>query len=151
MARKMSAVERAARDAMNPYVREGLISRSTVNAVARDGLPVAEKEVRDNYTPDQTFYYAQKIVEAKERYNAATAPAARALLGTRLMLRETLAAVYAVVRAEKGDTGLATRQAVETMETVRDTAREMRSEFDEIRGIADASGLEAQDPAEATR
>jgi hypothetical protein len=46
----------------------------------------------------------------------------------RLMVCEMYAAVYEVVREERGDKGVPMDQAVETMTTVRDTAREVREE-----------------------
>lgn len=49
MARKMSATERAARDVLNKYVRDGLMDRGTVNRVIRDGLHIAETTVRREY------------------------------------------------------------------------------------------------------
>ncbi len=138
--REMSKTERAARDAMKPYIREGLISQGEANKTIRGGLALVERTVRDNYAPDQTLYYAGKIAAAREEYEAAAGLSAVLKRG-RLMACEMYAAVYAMVREEHGDTDVLMDQAVETMATVRDTAREMRSEFEEIRAVVDAAEL----------
>lgn len=128
MARQMTKAERAARDAMAPHVRDGLMTRAEANKTIRDGLGIVEQAVRDNYTPEQGFYYAGKISAAKEQYDVATGVMGRAMARGRWMGWEMYAAVYAVVREEKGDTGPTTEQAVEVMSEVRDTAREVRLE-----------------------
>lgn len=128
MARQMSKTECAARDAMAPYVRSGLISQATANKTIRDGLGLVETTVRSNYSSDQALYYAGKIAEAKERRAAATGFVGQTMAAGRLMTCEMFAAVYEVVREERGDTDVPMDQAVETMATVRDTAREMREE-----------------------
>lgn len=125
--REMSKTERAARDAMKPYIREGLISQGEANKTIRGGLALVERTVRDHYSADQSFYYAGKIAEAREAYNAATGMGAILKRG-RLMVCEMYAAVYGVVREERGDNGVPMDRAVETMATVRDTAREVREE-----------------------
>jgi hypothetical protein len=124
----MTATERAARDAMKPYVRAHLISQATVNRTIRDGLALVERTVHAEYTADQTFYYAGKIAAAREAYDAQDNPVVRMILGGKLMAAEMFAAVYAVVRAERGDTDLPMEQAVEAMTAVRDTVREMHEE-----------------------
>lgn len=125
--REMPKTERAARDAMKPYIREGLISQGEANKTIRGGLALVERTVRDNYSADQTFYYAGKIAAAREEYAAATGMGAILKRG-RLMACEMYAAVYEVVREEHGDTDVSMDQAVETLTTVRDTAREVREE-----------------------
>ncbi|WP_143589838.1 hypothetical protein [Streptomyces africanus] len=127
--REMSKTERAARDAMAPYVRNGLISQATANKTIRDGLGLVETTVRSNYSSDQAFYYAGKIAEAREKHEAATGFMGRVMAAGRLMICEMYAAVYAVVREERGDTDVPMDQAVETMTTVRDTAREVREAY----------------------
>lgn len=150
MARRgMSKTERAARDAMKPHVANGLISQSEANKTIRDAFAVVEGAVRDNYSPDQAFYYAGKIAKAKEQLDAATGFVGQTLARGKLMGWEMYAAVYAVVREEHGDTDVTMEQAVETMAVVRDTAREMRSTAETFRAIANATELET--PVEAVR
>lgn len=133
MARQMTKTERAARDAMKPYVRDGFISQGEVNATIRDGLALVEQTVRENYTPGQTFYYAGKIAEALEEYGAATGFVARRMKRGRLMAREMFAAVYTVVREERGNADITLELAVQVMATVRDTARQMCEEAKAVR------------------
>lgn len=128
MARQMTKTERAVRDAMKPYVRSGLINQGEANKTIRDGLRLVETTVRSNYSPDQTLYYAGKIAEAKEKCLAATGFVGQKMAAGRLMVCEMYAAVYAVVREERGDKDIPMDQAVEIMSTVRDTAREVREE-----------------------
>lgn len=128
MARNMSATERAARDAMKPYVREGLITQGEVNKTIRGGLALVERTVRENYSADQVFYHAGKIAKARETYETATRPGARLVARGRLMAAEMFAAVYAVVRAERGGGGVPVDRAVEVMADVRDMAAGMRAE-----------------------
>jgi hypothetical protein len=136
MARQMPKTERAARDAMKPYVRDGFISQGEVNATIRDGLALVERTVRENYTPGQTFYYAGKIAEALEEYGAATGFVARRMKRGRLMACEMFAAVYAVVREERGDSDVTLERAVQAMAAVRETARRMREEAEASRPAA---------------
>lgn len=149
--RQMTKTERAARGAMAPHVRDGLMTQAEANKTIRDGLGIVEQAVRTNYTPEQGFYYAGKVAAAKEKYVAATGVLGKAMARGRWMGWEMYAAVYAEVREEKGDTGPTTGQAVEVMAEVRGTAREMRSEVEEIRSIADASELGTAAPVEAAR
>lgn len=128
MARQMPKTERAARDAMKPYIRSGVISQATANKTIRDGLGLVEATVRGHYSEDQALYYAGKIVEAREKHEAATGLMGRAMAAGRLMAAEMYAAVYTVVQEEHGDTDVPMDAAVETMATVRDTAREVREE-----------------------
>ncbi|MCQ1581236.1 hypothetical protein [Streptomyces parvus] len=133
MARKMSATERAARDVMNKYVRDGLMDRGTVNRVIRDGLHIAETTVRTEYVKrgwGSALYYGQKVAAAREEFDAAQGMVARRMKGGRLLVAEVYAAVFAVVEAEEGPRegaeGLTPKQAETVMATVRDTAREVR-------------------------
>ena len=126
--REMSKTERAARDAMKPYVRDGLISQAEANKVLRKGLTLVESVVRENYSQDQALYYAGKVAAAREAFEAQENPVIRVILRGKLMGWEMYAAVYAVVREERGDTDIPTDQAVEVMAAVRDTAREAREE-----------------------
>ncbi|MFE1206381.1 hypothetical protein ACFW5V_32360 [Streptomyces sp. NPDC058762] len=135
MARKMSATERAARDVVNKYVRDGLMERGQANRAIRDGLHIAETTVRREYVQNgwgSALYYGQKVAAAREAFDAATSPIARRIKGTELLAREIFAAVFAVVEAEEGPREGAERltpgQAEEVMATVRDTAREMRED-----------------------
>jgi hypothetical protein len=145
----MSKTERAARDAMKPYIREGLISQGEANKTIRDSLALVEKTVRDNYSPDQAFYYAGKIATAREAFEAQENPVVRIILRGKLMGWEMYAAVYVVVREEHGDTDVPMDQAVETMATIRDTAREMRTESQAFKDIVRETELTA--PVEAAR
>lgn len=126
--REMSKTERAARDAMRPYVQTKLISQATANKTIRDGLALVENVVRENYSPDQALYYAGKIAAAREAFDAQKNPVVRVILQGKLMAAEMYAAVYAVVREEHGDTDVPMDRAVEVMATVRETAREAREE-----------------------
>lgn len=135
MARKMTATERAARDAMKPYVRSGLVSQATVNQTIRQGLGLVEKTVRENYSNAQTLYYAGKIAEAREKWESSTGLVARKMAEGRLMCCEMYAAVYKVVQEERGDASdaidtLSMEQAADVMGAVRDAAREARAEAD---------------------
>lgn len=136
MARQMPKTERAARDAMKPYVRDGFIAQGEVNKTIRDGLALVERTVRSNYSADQTLYYAGKIAAAREEYDAASGFVARMMKRGRLMAAEMFAAVYEVVREERGDTDVPMDAAVETMATVRETAREVREGADAARPVA---------------
>lgn len=127
--REMSKTERAARDAMKPHIRDGLISQGEANKTIRDGLALVERTVRDNYSPDQALYYAGKVAAAREEYDAATGRVARMMKRGRLMAAEMFAAVYTVVREERGDMGLPMDRAEDVMATVRDTAREVRESY----------------------
>ncbi|WP_406150700.1 hypothetical protein [Streptomyces anulatus] len=133
MARKMSATERAARDVLNKYVRDGLMDRGTVNRVIRDGLHIAETTVRREYVEKgwgSALYYGGKVAAAREEFDAAKGMVARRMKGGRLLVTEMYAAVFAVVEAEEGPREGAERltpeQAEMVMGTVRDTAREVR-------------------------
>ncbi|MFI7415281.1 hypothetical protein ACIBU0_42275 [Streptomyces sp. NPDC049627] len=136
MARKMSATERAARDVVNKYVRDGLMERGQANRAIRDGLHIAETTVRREYVENgwgSALYYGQKVAAAREEFDAARpGSVAQRVKGTRLLAAEIFAAVFAVVEAEEGPREGAERltpaQAEEVMATVRDTAREMREE-----------------------
>lgn len=135
MARKMSATERAARDVVNKYVRDGLMERGQANRAIRDGLHIAETTVRHEYVENgwgSALYYGQKVAAAREEFDAAKGPVARRVKGLSLLVTEIYAAVFAVVEAEEGPREGAERltpgQAEEVMATVRDTAREMREE-----------------------
>lgn len=141
--REMTKTERAARDAMKPYVREGLISQAEANKVFRKGLTLVESVVREEYSPDQAFYYAGKVAAAREAFDAQENPVVRIILRGKLMGWEMYAAVYAVVREEHGDTDVPMDAAVETLTMVRDTAREMRSEADTFQAIARETRMEA--------
>jgi len=127
--REMPKTERAARDAMKPYVRDGLISQAEANKVLRKGLTLVESVVRDNYSPDQTLYYAGKVAAAREAFDAQDNPVVRVILRGKLMGWEMYAAVYAVVREEHGDTDIPTGLAEEVVTTVRETAREARETY----------------------
>ncbi|MGW4087028.1 hypothetical protein ACWEGS_28750 [Streptomyces sp. NPDC004822] len=136
MARKMSATERAARDVVNKYVRDGLMERGQANRAIRDGLHIAETTVRREYVEHgwgSALYYGQKVATAREEFDAARpGSVAQRVKGTRLLAAEIFAAVFAVVEAEEGpregNVQLPPAQAEEVMATVRDTAREMREE-----------------------
>lgn len=132
--REMTKTERAARDAMRPYVRDGHMSQGEVNKTIRNGLAMVERKVREHYAPDQTFYWAGGISKTREKYEAAVeGSVTRRMWRGRLMAAEMYAAVYAVVREERGDTDVSIDQAVEVMATVRDTAREVCEEADAAR------------------
>ncbi|MGP4046888.1 hypothetical protein [Streptomyces sp. 2A115] len=134
MARKMSATERAARNVVNKYVREGLMERGQANRVIRDGLHIAETAVRTEYVKNgwgSALYYGQKVAAAREEFDAARpGSVAQGVKGARLLVTEIYAAVFAVVEAEEGPREGAEKltpgQAEEVMATVRDTAREVR-------------------------
>ncbi|MFE2184150.1 hypothetical protein [Streptomyces sp. NPDC059455] len=132
MARKISATERAARDVVNKYVRDGLMERSQANAAIRDGLHIAETTVRQHYREGwgSALYYGGKAAKAREEFDAAKGLVARRMSGARLLATEIYAAVFAVVEAEEGphEGTLTPAQAEATMATVRDTAREVREE-----------------------
>ncbi|MFF7415651.1 hypothetical protein [Streptomyces lydicus] len=136
MARKMSATERAARDVVNKYVRDGLMERGEANRAIRDGLHLAETTVRTEYVKNRwgsALYYGQKVAAAREEFDAARPGSfAQRMKGARLLATEICAAVFAVVEAEEGPREGAERlthgQAEEVMATVRDTAREVREE-----------------------
>lgn len=132
MTRKMNPTERAARDVLNTYAREGLISRATVNQTIRQGLALAERTVRENYSKDQTLYYAGKIAEAREKHALASNSTARTMAAGRLMICEMYAAIYKVVQAERGDIDVSMEKAAEVMGTVREVAREARDEASEV-------------------
>lgn len=133
--REMSKTERAARDAMKPYVRDGLISQAEANKTLRGGLTLVESVVRENYSPDQALYYAGKVAAAREAFEAQENPVVRVILRGKLMGWEMYAAVYAVVREEHGDTDLTADEAELVMETVRETAREMKPTSEEFADI----------------
>jgi hypothetical protein len=136
MARKMSATERAARDVVNKYVRDGLMERGQANRAIRDGLHIAETTVRREYVEKgwgSALYYGGKVAAAREDFDAARPGSiAQRVKGTRLLATEIYAAVFAVVEAEEGPREgaeqLTPGQAEEVMATVRDTARELREE-----------------------
>ncbi|MFE6639523.1 hypothetical protein ACFVFT_38585 [Streptomyces tendae] len=132
MARKMSETERAARDVVNKYVRDGLMERGQANRAIRDGLHIAEETVRKHYCEGwgSALYYGQKVAAAREEFDAATNPIARRVKGSRLLATEIYAAVFAVVEAEvlPREQTLTPGQAEEVMATVRDAAREVREE-----------------------
>ncbi|NML55096.1 hypothetical protein HHL19_35795 [Streptomyces sp. R302] len=136
MARKMSATERAARDVVNKYVRDGLMERGQANCAIRDGLHIAETTVRREYVENgwgSALYYGQKVAAAREEFAAAkSGSVSQRMKGARLLAAEIFAAVFAVVEAEEGPREgaeqLTPGQAEEVMATVRDTAREMREE-----------------------
>ncbi|WP_328427875.1 hypothetical protein [Streptomyces sp. NBC_00443] len=133
MARKMSDTERAARDVVNKYVRDGLMERSQANAAIRDGLRIAETTVRKHYREGfgSALYYGGKVAAAREEFDAAKGMIARRMKGARLLATEIYAAVFAVVEAEEGPRDgdqLTPEQAADVMATVRDTAREVREE-----------------------
>ncbi|MEU2969004.1 hypothetical protein ABZ687_29005 [Streptomyces ardesiacus] len=136
MARKMSATERAARDVVNKYVRDGLMERGQANRAIRDGLHVAETTVRREYVENgwgSALYYGQKVAAAREEFDAARpGSVGQRVKGARLLVAEIFAAVFAVVEAEEGPREDAERltpgRAEEVMATVRDTAREMRED-----------------------
>lgn len=135
MARKMSATERAARDVVNKYVRDGLMERGQANRVIRDGLHIAETTVRREYVEHgwgSALYYGQKVAAAREEFDAAPdGSITRRMKGARLLAAEIYAAVFAVVEAEEGPREgaeqLTPAQAEEVMAAVRDTAREVRA------------------------
>lgn len=145
MARNMSATERAARDVVNKYVREGLMKRSQANAVIRDGLHIAETSVRQNYREGfgSALYYGGKVAAAREEFDAAKGPVARSAKGARLLVTEIYAAVFSVVEAEEGpregEEQITPAQAEEVMATVRDTARQVREEASARRSLATAA------------
>ncbi|MFD4795069.1 hypothetical protein [Streptomyces anulatus] len=133
MARKMSATERAARDVLNKYVRDGLMERGQANATIRNGLHIAETTVRREYVENgwgSALYYGQKVAAARADFDAAKGMVASRMKGGRLLVAEMFAAVFAVVEAEEGSREGAERltpeQAEAVMGTVRDTAREVR-------------------------
>lgn len=136
MARKMSATERAARDVVNKYVRDGLMERGQANRAIRDGLHIAETTVRTEYVKHgwgSALYYGQKVAAAREEFDAARdGSVAKRMKGARLLVTEIYAAVFAVVEAEEGpregSERLTPGQAEEVMAAVRGTAREMREE-----------------------
>ncbi|GAA2439258.1 hypothetical protein [Streptomyces glaucus] len=135
MARKMSATERAARDVVNKYVRDGLMERGQANAAIRDGLHIAETTVRREYVENgwgSALYYGQKVAAAREEFDAATGMIDRRMKAGRLLAAEIFAAVFAVVEAEEGprkdSERLTPDQAEDVMATVRDTARDVREE-----------------------
>jgi polyhydroxyalkanoate synthesis regulator phasin len=132
MARKMSTVERAARNVINAYVKNGEITRGEANKTIRDGLAVIENTVRENYRKNfgSTFYYAGKVAEAREKAEAARGPVARRMAVGRLLAAEMFAAVFAVVQQEAGGTDgdVTPNAAEEVMRITRETAREVREE-----------------------
>ncbi|GAA5070540.1 hypothetical protein [Streptomyces similanensis] len=136
MGRHMSATERAARDVVNKYVRDGLMQRGEANRAIRNGLHIAETTVRTEYVKNgwgSALYYGQKVAAAREEFDA-TRPGsvARSMKGARLLATEIYAAVFAVVEAEEGRREdaeqLTPAQAEDVMATVRDTSRELREE-----------------------
>lgn len=147
MARKMSATERAARDVVNKYVRDGLMEREQANRAIRDGLHIAETTVRTEYVKrgwGSALYYGGKVAAAREEFDAARPGSfAQRMKGTRLLATEIYAAVFAVVEAEEGPREgterLTPGQAEEVMATVRDTAREVREEANVRRSITTAA------------
>jgi hypothetical protein len=141
MARKMSTTERAARDVVNRYVREGLMERGQANAAIRNGLHIAETTVRTEYVErgwGSALYYGGKVAAAREAFDAAEGVFAKRMAGTRLLATEIYAAVFSVVEAEEGPREGAERltpaEAEEVMATVRDTAREVREAAADPRG-----------------
>lgn len=130
MVRSMTATERAARDVLNCYAREGWVTRAAINRTIRDGLAVAEDTVRQQYRDGvgSAVYYGGKVAEEREDYDAASGEIATRLKVRRLLAAEMFAAVFAVVESEEGPRGetLTPEQAESVMSTVRDTAREMR-------------------------
>ncbi|MGW7504349.1 hypothetical protein ACWGIR_22850 [Streptomyces albidoflavus] len=131
--RTMTATERVARDVLNEYVRTGLISRATANDIIRQGLTIAETAVRKAYSHGQTYYYAGKIAEAREKHEAARGDISRRMAAGRLMVCEMTAAVYKAVQAEHADAlapedTVDIRTAEQVMHDVRSAARELRAE-----------------------
>ncbi|RZF02863.1 hypothetical protein [Streptomyces albidoflavus] len=131
--RTMKATERAARDILNDYVRTGLISRATANDTIRQGLTIAETAVRNAYNHGQTYYYAGKIAEAREKHEAARGDISRRMAAGWLMMCEMTAAIYKAVQAEHADAlapedTVDIRTAEQVMREVRDAARELREE-----------------------
>lgn len=153
MASTKSPAEQAARKVINAYVQEGVVSRATANRTIHYGLALVESTVRGHYRDGfgSALYYAGKVAEAREAYEAARGPVAGMLRAGRLMAAEMYAAVFAVVAAEEGprdDTDTLTPDDAETvMRTVRDTAREVR---DEAAARARTGRDPAHEPAAAT-
>ncbi|MFJ8388531.1 hypothetical protein ACIQ9Q_29220 [Streptomyces sp. NPDC094438] len=103
MARTMTTVERAARDALKPYVRAGHMRQGEANKTVRDGLPIIEPVIRAELQKHEfgsAFYYGTKVTRARAEYNAATTPVARHMKRGRLAAAEMTAAVYKAVRAD---------------------------------------------------
>lgn len=102
MARAMTAVERAARDAIKPYVRGGEMTQGEANKTIRDGLALAEHTVRDALAGGfgGVFYYAAKVATARQDFEFATPGMARHMKRVRLLATEICMAVYYAVRAE---------------------------------------------------
>ncbi|MEU9754350.1 hypothetical protein AB0D90_14590 [Streptomyces althioticus] len=130
--RVMPPTERAARDVLNGYVRQGVLTRRDVNTLIKLGLPLAETTVRQHYSPSQTLYYANKVAAAREAFAAATGAIATRQARHRLMLCEMVLAVYKAVQADDRDVApedtLTADEAEKVMGTVREVAREMREE-----------------------
>lgn len=130
--RVMPPTERAARDVLNGYVRQGVLTRADVNSLIKLGLPIAENTVRQHYSPGQTLYYAGKVAAAREDLDAASGLVATRTARHRLMTREMTLAVYKAVQADDPNVApedtLDAGQAEMVMGTVRDVAREMREE-----------------------
>jgi len=127
----MPPTERAARDVLNGYARQGVLTRADVNSLIRLGLPIAENTVRQHYSPDQTLYYAGKVAASREDLDAASGLVATRTARHRLMTREMMLAVYKAVQADDPnatDDTLDAGQAEMVMGVVRDVAREMREE-----------------------
>ncbi|MBD2829858.1 hypothetical protein ID875_20965 [Streptomyces globisporus] len=99
----MTAVERAARDVLKPYVQAGRMRQAEVNKTMRDGLPIIEQTIRTELQRHEfgsTFYYGSKVTRARAEYEAATTATARHMKRVRLAMAEVAAAVYMAVRAE---------------------------------------------------
>ncbi|MGW8387183.1 hypothetical protein ACWGMW_29840 [Streptomyces albidoflavus] len=148
MARKMSPTERAVRDVLNKYVRDGHISRAEANDTIRGGLYVAEGAVRAQYRDGggSALYYGGKVAEAREDYEAARGELPRRMMRGRLLAAEMFAAVFAAVQAEEGpregEELLTPEQAEAVMATARGAAREVPEE-----AAASAGGHTAPAPA----
>lgn len=102
MARQMTKIELAVRDALRPFVRDELLTWGEADRVVGD-IARTEKAVRDNYRPDQASYYAARTDEARGHYAAATSLMGRATRLPRLLICETYAAVYTVVHEEQSN------------------------------------------------
>ena len=102
MPRKMPAAERAARDAIAPYVRAGEMTQAAANRTIRGALALTENTVRSQLSLGwgSAFYYGSKVARARTEWEAAQGQVARRMKRTALLAAEIMAAVYKAVRAE---------------------------------------------------
>ncbi|MFD8335513.1 hypothetical protein ACFV42_23065 [Streptomyces solisilvae] len=102
MARQMSRTERAARDAIAPYVRKRHMTQHEANKLIRDGLVTVADTVRQSLTAGQggAFCWARKTAEARQAYDEARGMVRRHQARGRMLVAEMFEAVYLAVRAD---------------------------------------------------